>query len=210
MDDVRDRTRGQGVLLLDVEAADATGGEEDLSREAPGQERIAARPALPSTPPGATTYSAEIVDAIGGVGAPPGTPGRVFSDAGHAAPVTVTAFEITRACELFATVITFGLSFHEPVTLVSPFVPALPDDAATTDARVHRGVERLADRVGRRVGGQPAAVAEADVDGVGIVGDDVLDRGEELRRVTVEAVAHDVRTRRHARELQGEVAGPDV
>ena len=45
--------------------------------------------------------------------------------------MTVTAFENTRACELFATVITFGLSFHEPVTLVSPFVPALPDDAAT-------------------------------------------------------------------------------
>ena len=62
-------------------------------------------------------------------------------------PVTVTAFENTRACELFATVITFGLSFHEPVTLVSPFAPALPDDAATIDARVHRGVERLADRV---------------------------------------------------------------
>ena len=66
------------------------------------------------------------------MGAPPGTPGRPLSAAGTVpGPVTVTAFENTRACELFATVITFGLSFQEPVMLVSPFAPALPDDAAT-------------------------------------------------------------------------------
>ena len=98
----------------------------------PAGSAVQASPALPPTPPGATTYSAEIVDPIGGVGAPPGTPGRVFSVAGTVpGPVTVTAFENTRACELFATVITFGLSFHEPVMLLSPFAPALPDDATT-------------------------------------------------------------------------------
>ena len=120
-------------------------------------------------------------------------------------PVTVTAFENTRACELFATVMTFGLSFHEPVMLLSPFAPALPDDATTIDAGVDRRVERLrGSGRARRVGRQPAAVAEADVERVGLVGDDVLDRGDELRRVAVEAVAHEVRAGRHPRERQRE------
>ena len=84
-------------------------------------------------PPGATTSSPEIVLPIGGAGAPPGTPTRSCSDAGTVpGPVTVTAFVKIRACELFATVMTFGLSFHEPVVLLSPFAPALPDEPTTT------------------------------------------------------------------------------
>src|SRR5918992_1844467 len=74
-----------------------------------------------------------MVDAIGGAGAAAGTPTRSCRDAGGApGPVTVTAFENTRAWELLATVMTFGLSFHEPVTLLSPFAPAFPAEAATT------------------------------------------------------------------------------
>src|SRR5215213_4681559 len=98
----------------------------------PAANGVQASPAFPLTPPGATTYSPEIVEGIGGAGAAPGTPGRPVSVAGGVpGPVTVTALENTRACELFATVMTFGLIFQEPVMLLSPFAPALPDEAAT-------------------------------------------------------------------------------
>ena len=190
-------------LISNVQVPRATSAI--LPAKVPGASAVQASPALPSMPPGATTYSAEIVDADRRRGRRAGTRGRSRSDAGGVpGPVTVTAFEKIRACELFATVMTFGLSFHEPVMFVSPFAPALPDEAATTTPASTAASSAL--RIGscRRVGRQPAAVAEADVERVGLVGDDVLDRGEELRRVTVEAVAHDVRAGGDPREPQRE------
>ena len=165
-----------------------------------------ASPAFPPVPPGATTYSPEIVDMIGGTG------GRAANDVtsrreagGVPGPVTVTLFPNPRACVLFATVMTFGLSFQDPVMLLSPFSARVSGGRDDDRSGVDCCIERLAQRVVDPVGRQPAAVAKAEVQRVGLVGDDVLDRSEVLGGIAGHAVAHDVRAGRHARQAQRNV-----